>query len=452
MTATLENRKTLPPGPKPKYPGELFLRLRRDPTGFWRDLRDKYGDISTFQIAGERFVFISQPDYIRDVLVTHNKSFRKGRGLERAKIVLGNGLLTSEGELHLRQRRLAQPAFHRQRVESYAAIMTDYATRQADGWHSGRTYDMAQEMMRLTLNIVAKTLFDADVESEAPEIRASLTVLVEMFSLINMPYSDKLMKLPLPMVRRFYRAKERLDATIYRIIEERRKSGIDNGDLLSMLLLAQDTEGDGGRMSDEQLRDEAMTIFLAGHETTANALTWTWYLLSQNPAAEAKFHAELTEVLAGRVPTVADLPNLKYTHAVLSEAMRLYPPAWIMGRRVLEDFRFGNYVAPSGSIVLFSQYLMHRDERFWDAPEAFQPQRWLTEADKRPKFAYFPFGGGPRLCIGEQFAWMEGELILATIGQHWKMRLIADQKVVLQPLITLRPKHGIKMRLESFIA
>ncbi|HYX43288.1 MAG TPA: cytochrome P450, partial [Pyrinomonadaceae bacterium] len=246
------------------------------------------------------------------------------------------------------------------------------------------------------------------------------------------------------------RARARLDAVIYRIIEERRTQGTDRGDLLSMLIAAQDTEGDGGRMSDEQLRDELMTLFLAGHETTANALTWTWYLLAQHPEIEQRLHAELDQVLQGRERfTVADYPRLRYTEMVVAEAMRLYPPAWVVGRIALKDFQAGEYVVPAGALVLISQYVVQRDPRFFPDPERFDPERWTTKArEARPTYSYFPFGAGARRCIGEAFAWMEAVLLVASIARTWRLRLAPDQSVEPQPRITLRPKHGIRMIAE----
>ncbi len=436
----------LPPGPKSRIPGIHLLAFRRDRIAFLTSLAQQYGDIAHFTFGSLHVVLLNHPEMIKDVLVTHAQDFAKGRGLERAKRVLGEGLLTSEGEFHRRQRRLAQPAFHRQRVQTYGAVMTKEARQLQQRWQDGSILDIDQEMMRLTLSIVAKTLFGADLENEADELGGALTTLIKMWNQLMLPFSEVLAKLPLPSVRRFHKARQRLDTTIYRIIEERRASGQDRGDLLSMLLLAQDAEGDGGSMTDLQLRDEAMTLFLAGHETTANALTWAWYLLSQNPEAESKLDAELDTVLGSRLPEVTDMPRLVYTEKVLAESMRLYPPAWIIGRRALKDYEIPPYCIPKDSLVLMSQYLMHRDERFFPDSLMFDPERWTPEAKaSRPKFSYFPFGGGPRQCIGEAFAWMEGILLLATLGQHWKMRLVPGHQVELQPLVTLRPKHGMRM-------
>src|SRR5437764_4433029 len=275
-----------PPGPKGKLLGGNFTAFRRNALSYLQDATREYGDVVYFRFGPQDVFFLNHPDYVKDVLVTHHQSFMKGRALQRAKRLLGEGLLTSEGEFHRRQRRLAQPAFHRQRIEAYGEVMIDFAARACAQWPDGATLDLAREMMRLTLAIVAKTLFDADVERDAEDVGAAFTEIMELFQMLMLPYSEYLEKLPLPATRKFERARARLDAVIYRIIEERRRSGRDHGDLLSMLIAAQDTEGDGGRMSDEQLRDELMTLFLAGHETTAKALTWTRYLLAQHTEVE----------------------------------------------------------------------------------------------------------------------------------------------------------------------
>ncbi|HYP29666.1 MAG TPA: cytochrome P450 [Blastocatellia bacterium] len=439
----------LPPGPKTSAPGGQLVSMSRDPLGFLMKLAKDYGEVAHFKLGPQDTVLLNDPEYISNVLVAHDWNFLKGRGLQRAKRVLGRGLLTSEGNFHRRQRRLSQPAFHKQRIANYAAVMVDYAERARSRWAEGEPVDMAEEMMRLTLAIVAKTLFGADVEEEAAEIGEALTEVLKMFETFSSPLTEILDKLPTPSNKRVRLARERLDETIYRIIEERRESPEDQGDLLSMLLLAQDAEGDGGGMSDEQLRDEVMTLFLAGHETTANALAWTWYLLSQNPEAEARLHSEIDSVLGGRLPSVGDVPDLKYTEMVLTESMRCYPPVWVMGRRALSSYKVGEYTIPAGAIVLLSQYVMHHNERYYEDPFRFDPERWTEEAKaSRPKHSYFPFGSGPRLCIGEQFAWMEGILIIATLAQEWRMRLVPGHPVKMQPLITLRPRHGMKMTME----
>jgi len=424
------------------------VRFRRNPLGFLQKLTLNYGDFVAFRIMNRQMFFANHPDYIRDVLVTQNSNFGKGRALEKAKRILGSGLLTSEGEAHHRQRRLVLPAFHRQRIASYGSVMVEHAARMADDWQEGMPVDISHEMTRLTLGIVAKTLFDADVGKEADEIGEAMTVMLEMFHLLMYPFADVLEKLPLPMVRRYERMRSRLDSTIYRIINERRKSGVDRHDLLSMLLLAQD-EDDGGKMTDAQVRDEAMTLFLAGHETTANALSWTFYLLSQNPVAEATLHAELDEIIGSRTPTTEDVARLQYTEKVVSESMRLFPPAWGMGRRSLVDQMVGPYRIPADSIVLLSPFVTQRDPRFFSEPDEFKPERWTAEwKSSLPQFSYFPFGGGPRRCIGEGFAWAEAILVLATLCQRWRVRLDQSKTVEPQALFTLRPRGGIRMRIE----
>ncbi|MFN2635415.1 MAG: cytochrome P450 [Gemmatimonadaceae bacterium] len=437
-----------PPGPRAKFPGQMMLEFARRRLPFMVESAGKYGDVVLFKVGNERIYLFSHPDLIRDVLVTNQRNFTKSRALERAKRVLGEGLLTSEGEFHLRQRRLAQPAFHRDRVASYGRSMVEYADRTRSRWKDQASVDVHEEMMKLTLAIVARTLFGADVEQEASEIGAALTTTFAAFNLGILPFSEILERLPLPYMMRFEAARSRLDATIYRIIEERRASGVDRGDLLSMLLMAQDSEGDGGTMTNVQLRDEAMTIFLAGHETTANALTWTWYLLSQDPEVENRFHREV-DALGNRLPGPEDLPSLPYTRMILAESMRLYPPAWAIGRRAIDRYEAGGYVIPARSMVLMSQYITHRDSRFYRDPERFDPDRWRPEAIAgRPKFSYFPFGGGSRICIGEQFAWMQGILVLATLGQSWRARYLGAAPPQLNPMITLRPKGGLRMLIE----
>jgi cytochrome P450 len=437
-----------PPGPRISRWASLTYRIRADPLNFLTTLARTHGDLSSYQMGGELIFFLNHPQFIRDVLVTHNQNFTKSRGLERSKALLGNGLLTSEGAFHLRQRRLMQPAFHRERIAAYGRTMVAYADRMRRTWSSGAVLDVSQEMMRLTLSIAGKTLFDVDVESQAAEIGRALTAVIESFWLTLLPFADLLERLPVGRLRRARLARQRLDAIIYTMIADRRSNARDRGDLLSMLLLTQDDE-DGSTMTDQQVRDEAMTVLLAGHETTANALTWTWYLLSQSPDVEAKLHAEVEHVLRGRLPTVADLPSLEFVENVVTEAMRLYPPAWAVGRRAIEPYRVGAYLAPARTIVLMSQWVMHRDARFFPEPERFSPERWTPEFKATlPKFAYFPFGGGPRQCIGESFAWMELVLVVAMIAQHWKLRLVAGHPVVPQPLVTLRTKYGMRMITE----
>jgi cytochrome P450 len=441
---------TLPKRQPPSLKGRPFMGVlsdfRKNPPEFLLNAAREHGAIVRMRLGPQIAYVISNPDWIKDILVTHQTQFIKSRMLERAKVLLGEGLLTSEGEFHTRQRRLVQPAFHRERLIGYGSAMVECAAQCRDLWTADATLDVAREMNRLTLSIVAKTLFSVDVSSEADEIRAALTEVLGLFETVLLPFSEWLEKLPLPSVRRFERARALLDKIIYRIISERRASGRDEGDLLSMLLLAQD-EGSG--MDDKQVRDEALTLFIAGHETTANALIWTWYLLSQNPEAEQKFHAEIDAALGGRWPGFDDLPRLKYVEMVFSESMRLYPPAWGVGRRNLNEYQIGDYTIPARSVLLMSPYVVHRDPRWYPEPLKFDPERWLPEAvATRPKFSFFPFGGGARVCIGERFAWMEGVLLLATLGQKWKLRLEPGHPVATRALITLRPKHGMRMVVE----
>ena len=420
--------------------------FRARPIQFLMKMAREYGDLAYFRLGPQHVYLVSHPDFVREVLVTKQANFIKSRALQRGKILLGDGLLTSEGQFHLRQRRLVQPAFHRDRLAAYAAVMSEYGARLRERWKAGSTIDVAEQMMRLTLSVVGKTLFSADVESEASEIGEALTTVLKMFRMLMLPFSEHLEKLPLPSIRRFEKARARLDQTIYGLIHERRASGRDTGDLLSMLLLAQDEEADGSGMTDKQVRDEALTLFLAGHETTANALTWTWYLLSQNPECEQRLHEEIDSVLGGRLPTISDVPQLRYTEMAFAEAMRLYPPAWAIGRMAKGPFELGGVRIGTKSICIVSPYVTQRDSRWFPEPERFDPERWTPEArEARPKFSYFPFGGGARVCIGERFAWMEGVLVIATIAQKWKLRLAPGQRVDTLPLITLRTRYGMKM-------
>ena len=430
-------------------PFKGFMGIRRDPLNMFLHAR-QFGDVVQLMRFPRKIYFINHPDHIKDMLVTHNSRFHKNLILQRTKRVLGNGLLTSEDEFHLRQRRLAQPAFHRQRIHGYANVMADLAARERDRWQNGTEMDIHVAMMKLTLAIAGKTLFDSDVENDSDDIGRAMHIFMEMFGLMFLPGSQYIEMLPLPAFKRLRKSRARVDEIIYGLISERRQSGRDHGDLLSMLIAASDAEGDGTGMSDQQLHDECLTILLAGHETTANALSWTWMLLARNPEVEAKFHSELENVLQGRRPTADDFSNLKYTEMVLAESMRLYPPAWAMGREAMEDHFVADYRIPRGAMVLCSQWAMHRDERYWSNPLKFDPERFLPEAKAmRPKFSYFPFGGGPRLCIGESFAWMEGVLVLATIAQQWKFKLVESHPIELQPVITLRPKHGIRVIAEK---
>ncbi|HQU84268.1 MAG TPA: cytochrome P450 [Pyrinomonadaceae bacterium] len=438
-----------PPTVKADLFGGHFRSFRKDATAFLMKM-SKLGDVSTFRLGNIPVFLLNHPELIRDLLVTNHHKFVKGRALQQAKRLVGEGLLTSEKEFHLRQRRMIQPSFHRTRIAEYAETMIEFGEKMADEWRDGGAIDIDKEMMRLTLWIVGKTLFGANVEEDAAEVGKAMTTIISMFNFILLPYSEYLEKLPLPPVKRLKDARRTLDEVIYKIIETRRRSGEDKGDLLSMLLAAQDEET-GSAMTDKQVRDECLTLFLAGHETTANALAWTFYLLSQNAEAEAKFHAEIDEVFSENALTPDIYTKLKYTQQVFAESMRLFPPAWTVGRLATEEHEFNGYKVPPKALVLVSQYVMHRDTRFWEKPDEFLPERWekISPKEAENKFIYFPFSKGVRNCIGEGFAWTEGVLLLAILGRKWKLNLVKDQNIVFQAMVTLRPKYGIKMRLEK---
>ena len=431
-----------PPGPADAPPGATLYAMRRDPISFFMGLARDYGDMVRFRLGDHPhdLFFVSHPDSVRDVLVTQDRSFSKWFSVERIREVLGDGLFVSEGEIHMRQRRLAQPFFHRERIASYAEQMSALAIRLRERWQDGAVVDICREMNWLAMMIVGSTLFGTNVEIDAAEIRDALSEILDQFERSILPQADR---------EDFAKALGRLDASVYRIIQERRATGEDRGDLLSMLLLAQD-EDDGGRMSDLQVRDEAMTIFLAGHETSANALSWCWYLLAQHPEVEARFHAEVDEALKGRAPRMDDAPRLPLTGRIFSEALRLYPPLWVVGRRALEDIEIGGYAIAKGSVVIISSYVTQRDARWFPEPERFDPERWTAEARAaRPKFSYFPFSAGSRACLGEAFAGMEGVLCLAALAQKWQPRVVPGHPIALQPQLTLRARHGIKMTLAA---
>jgi len=439
-----------PPGLKLNLFFYAFNRFRsHNPIHVFQHLADTYGDAAHYKLGRQHVVFLNSPEYIRQILVVQNANFVKERTVQRMKILVGEGLITSEDPFHRKQRILAQPAFYRQRIASYADSIVNKAAILSDRWKHVKQLDISTEMMHLTLDIIAKTLFDSDVAAEVSEISSEVNAIMRLYNfLVMVPHAEMLQRYPLPGMRRFRRARSRLDAIVYRMIAEHRDENRDRGDLLSMLLAA--CYEDGSAMQDVQVRDEVMTIFLAGYETIANALTWTWYLLSQNPEVERKLHEEVDCVLGGRSASYDDVPNLRYTEMVLAESMRLYPPAWAMGRLALDDFELGPYFMPKGTTVFTCQYVVHRDPRYFPDPERFDPDRWMPEAKaNRPRFSYFPFGGGARQCIGESFAWMEGILILVTLAQRWRLRLLPGHPVELQPLITLRPKNGMKMILEE---
>jgi cytochrome P450 len=421
--------------------------MQQNPLDYFTAMAREYGDVSGMRIGKFRSLFINHPDLIEDVLVNNSRKYHKGRILQANKYLFGEGLLTSEGDFWLRQRRLAQPAFHRARVSAYAATMAEYTEQLIATWRNGEERDIHEEMMQLALRIVGKTLFDADVTRDAKEVGETLDILLHIAANFGRTILVPLW-VPTPRNIRAKLGIKRLEKVIYRIIADRRASGRDTGDLLSILLQAQDE--DGTHMNDRQLRDETITLFLAGHETTANTLSWTWWLLAQNPAVEKKFHEELHGVLGGRAPTVDDLPKLTYLSYVLTESLRLYPTAWGMARLAAEEHEIAGYPVRPGYGVAFAQWVIHRDARWFDAPLEFRPERWKNGLAKQlPRFAYFPFGGGPRQCIGNTFALMEASVVLATIGQKFRFALAPDHKVTPLASITLRPKNGVQVTLEA---
>ncbi len=438
----------LPPSPPGRFLTGHLREFRGDRLSFYVRCRREFGDVVALRFVSRRVYLVSHPDLIESVLVTQARNFIKHFALRLNPLTLGKGLLTSEGDFWLRQRRLIQPAFQRQRLAAFAPDMVAAAERLLARWAPGQAKQIDSEMMRLTLDITGRTLFDADVTGDAADVGEALRVLQRCFlalftSLVPVPAW-----MPTPTNLRLRRAVRRLDAIIYRLIAERRAGGAGRGDLLALLLLARDEEVGGG-MSDRQVRDEAMTLFLAGHETTALALSWTWYLLARHPEVEARLAEEWRRVLGGRNPTFDDLSKLRNTEWVVLESLRLYPPAPSIGREARAECSLGGFRVPAGTTVLMSPWVVHRDPRWFDRPEEFLPERWAEGGAHRPKYAYFPFGGGPRLCIGNHFALMEAVLVLATLGQRYRFTLVPDHPVTTWPTVTLRPKDGIRAVLQA---
>ncbi len=428
--------------------------FRRDPLGLWAKAAREHGDIVRMNFGPTVTYFINHPDYIQYVLQTHNRNYdRNTFGNSVIQLVSGLNLLTSDGDYWLGQRRLMQPAFHRQQITTFGRLMTSATSRMLEKWDrqydSGAPVDAHVEMMRVTLDIVGQALFSVDLSSEASVLGWSFmeSMAYVNYRLNHLFYFPRYV--PTPRNLRLRKALRKIDEILYGMIEERRASGEQKDDLLAMLLAAR-YEDTGERMTDEQLLNEAGIIIGAGHETTANALTWSFYLLSQHPEAEARLHEELDTVLAGRQPSPADLHQLPYTRQVIEEAMRLYPPAWVLtGRRAIEDDLIDGYRIPAGSVVFISPYVIHRDARFWPEPDRFIPERFAPEMSAaRPRFAYLPFGGGPRKCIGNDFAMTEAQLILAMVAQRYRLKLAAGYQAEPDPIFTLRVKGGLPMQLE----
>ncbi len=440
-----------PPGLRYNLPFYAFRKFRpADPIGLFEYLAAKYGDIVHYKIGRQHILFLNDPAYIREVLVVQNDNFTKERTVRRTKLLLGEGMITAEGPSHRSQRQVAQPAFHRQRIGSYAATMVEEALRCQESLRDSQTIDISQQMMHLTLRIVARTLFNTELGPEVNDLSAAINRIMGLYNyLVALPAVETLIHLRVPGLARFTKAKRAVDANVYRMIENHQQANNDSGDLLDMMLRASNALTENGQQGSslDELRDQVITIFLAGYETVANALTWTWYLLSQNPAAEKQMCREIRNVLGNRLATAEDVPNLRYVEMVFAESMRLYPPAWAMGRQARNDFELGPYRFPAGTTVLASQYITQRDPRHFSDPLQFKPERFAPAGRATfPKFSYFPFGAGFRQCIGESMAWMEGILVLATIAQSWRFSLEPGQRVATQALITLRPKYGMRMR------
>jgi cytochrome P450 len=438
---------TSPPGPKGSLLFGHLGELRRDALAFYTRCARDYGDVVALRFGWKRVYLLSHPDHIEQVLVTDSRNFTKHFGLRLNRMLLGEGLLTSEGEFWLRQRRLIQPAFLREAVAGYGSAMVELAQRLVADWHDGETRDVHSDLTRLTLEIAAKTMFGVDFHDAAgPVIAEALddvsdTFRARFYRLIPLPDF-----VPTPANLRLRRAIGRLDAILFDLIAQRKHGDGKGTDLLSILMRARD-EGDG-RMTDRQVRDEAMTLFLAGHDTTALALSWGLYLLAQHPDVAAKLRSELCTVLGDRPATSADVSRLPFTDAVVHEIMRLYPPAYIIGRQAIAPFDVGGYQLPAGATVLMSQWVVQRDPRFYEEPERFYPERWLEGLARRlPKFAYFPFGGGPRVCVGNTFAMLEAVLVLATLARKYGFSVTPGPPVRPRPTITLHPASEVFLNL-----
>lgn len=424
--------------------------IRRDPLAFLLRVSAEFGDIAHVRLGPFHVFLLNHPDDIEQVLVTHHHRFVKGRTLSGARRLFGNGLLTSDGALHTRQRRLVQPVFHRVRLDEYARVMTTLGVEQRDRWRDGDAIDIASEMSRLTLMITGRILFGAQGDAVAAEIGDALEAATSLLDVAVMPFAALTDLLPLPQVRRFRAARATLHRVIHGLIDRRRRGGGQDGDVLSLLLSAQ-YEGTGERMSDSQVCDEVITLLLASHETTAHALAWTWYLLARHARDEARMHAEMDAVLGrDRLPLAGDATALTFTRMVIAEGMRLYPPAWLLARVAVENHEARGYVVRAGSFVVMSPWVVHRNASYFPEPERFHPDRWGTVGhDGRPRFSYFPFGGGSRGCMGEAFAWMEGVLLLAVIAQRWRFRLLDESlHPEIHPGLTLTPKSGIRVKVE----
>ena len=428
------------PGPRSlPFIGNTF-EFRKNPPGYMNEVHNEYGDMAAIRAGWRKLILVFHPDQIREILVEKHKSFRKSRGLRLLGLLLGEGLLTLEGDAHRKHRKLIQPAFQKRRIDAYGVYIRKACNDVSAKWTDGQQIDVHRWMMYLALTIASRSLFNADVEDDAPEVGEALDRAMQDFNrVVSNPLGPLLVRLPTIAGRRFRSARKQLDRIVYGIIEERRKDNRDHGDFLS-ILFSKDENGMG--LSPKQIRDEAMTIFLAGHETTANALSWSIYLLSRNPS----FAERLRHELRAAPETIEPDTELPLTTALFSEAMRLYPPVWAFGRESIENVDVGGHSFARGTTFLLSPYVTHRDPRFWEAPNEFRPDRWLEDTSGQPRFRYFPFGGGPRICIGEPFAWMEGRMVLAQMLRMWDFQ-VDGATVRPKALVTLRPEGGIPARL-----
>lgn len=441
------NRASRPPGPRSFLGIGDALRFRRSPLEYLQRLAATYGDVVHFRLGWRNAYLLNHPDLVQEFLVVQANKQVRGPVMQRGRAVMGQGLLTSEEPLHGSQRRLIQPAFHREQLSRHALVMSAYASNACARWKHNETLDLRKEMMSLTLNILGKTLFNRRFEEDAGEIGQAVSDLMSLVDLVFVPFSQHLMHLPLPGMRRLRRVRERFDRLIYGLIEERMRCPNEGDDLLSMLLQHQGGEGDR-EAAIRQVRDECLTILLAGHETMANALTYALLLLAQHPKAAERIRVEVGRPADGRGLGAEDYEQMPFTRAVLAESMRLYPPVWVLGRALKESSTIGSYTAPRNSILFASQYLLHRDARFFPEPETFRPERFIAN-NRAHQFSYFPFGIGPRRCIGEGFALMEGTLVLSTILKGWEFEMLPETKLVLDPKVTLRPKFPVLVRVKT---
>jgi cytochrome P450 len=423
--------------------GDL-LAFRRDRLRFLTMLARTQGDVARFRIGPYRVWQLAHPDLVHEVLVTHASRFRKGPVLQRARIVLGDGLLTAEGDHHRRHRRLLNHAFHPDRIRTYAEVAVARADATSGRWDDGVPLDVHAETVRMTLATAGTTLLGTEVEEDVHAIAGAVEDLLSAYQLAFVPFGWRIQHLPIGPARRLQRGRATLHALVDRMIHQRRGEATDAGDLLSSLVRAHPED----RLTDEEIRDEALTLLLAGHETTANALAFSLVLMAEDAEVQALVQAEVDAVLEGRLPTAGDRDRLLICRGLFAEALRLFPPSWAMAREAIAPHRLGEHEVAVGDVVVAPQWVVHRDARWWDRPDRCDPTRWTADPPRHPRAAYFPFGGGVRQCIGEGFAWSEGILALATIVRRWTFQPLPDRRVTLEPLITLRPRDGAWLRPE----